>query len=92
VTDLGIELGKSLYVNRHASAGEPRIMADRQRVRLLTMLLGAFFAGGVIGAIGFRAIGYGATIPLAVVLLGLAAVPAVDDVRHALRDERRSDG
>jgi len=27
-----------------------------------------------------------------VVLLGLAAVPAVDDVRHALRDERRSDG
>jgi uncharacterized membrane protein YoaK (UPF0700 family) len=92
VTDLGIELGKSLYVNRHAIAGEPRIMADRQRVRLLTMLLGAFFAGGVIGAVGFRAIGYGATIPLAVVLLGLAAVPAVDDVRRALRDERRSDG
>jgi len=27
-----------------------------------------------------------------VVLLGLAAVPAVDDVRRALRDERRSDG
>ena len=87
VTDIGIELGKSLYVNRHAVAGEPRVMADRTRLALLAGLLVAFVSGGVIGALGFRAIGFRATIPLAVVLLALAAVPAVDDVRRALRNE-----
>jgi len=83
VTDIGIELGKCVYVNRHEITGPPPVLADRSRLRLLTMLLSAFFSGGVIGALGFRA-----TIPLAVVLLGLAIVPAVDDVRSALRDER----
>lgn len=87
VTDIGIELGTYVYVNRHETAGGPRVLADRKRLRLLTMLLTAFFSGGVIGALGFRAIGYGATIPLAVVLLSLAAVPAVDDVRSALRND-----
>ena len=88
VTDIGIELGKYLYVNRHEIAGEPRVMADRNRMRMLVLLLGAFFSGGVIGAIGFRAIGYSTTVPLALVLLTLAAVPAVDDVRNAFRDDR----
>ena len=92
VTDIGIELGKYVYVNRHEIAGEPRVLADRRRLRLLTMLLTAFFSGGVIGALGFRTLGYSATIPLAVVLLSLAAVPAVDDVRSALREERDRDG
>jgi hypothetical protein len=62
------------------------------RAKLPTPSVAVVRLQGVIGAVGFRAIGYGATIPLAVVLLGLAAVPAVDDVRRALRDERRSDG
>ncbi|WP_411280428.1 YoaK family protein [Gemmatimonas sp.] len=88
VTDIGIELGKYVYVNRHESSAAPRVMADRRRLKLLTMLLASFFSGGVLGAIGFRSIGYSATIPLAVVLLTLAAVPAFDDVRSALRDER----
>ena len=88
VTDIGIELGKYFYVNRHDLAGEPRVLADRKRLRLLTMLFTAFFSGGVIGALGFRAIGNSATIPLALVLLTLAAVPAVDDVRSALRNDR----
>ena len=88
VTDIGIELGKYVYVNRHDVAGVPRVMADRRRLAVLCMLLAAFFSGGVIGAIGFRAIGYSATIPLALVLLALAAVPAFDDVRSALWDAR----
>jgi len=90
VTDIGIELGKYAYVNRHEIAGEPRVMADRKRLKVLTMLLAAFFSGGVIGALGFRTVGYSATIPLALVLLTLAAVPAFDDVRNAIRDERGS--
>lgn len=91
VTDIGIELGKFAYVNRHDVAGVPRVprvMADRRRLAVLCMLLAAFFSGGVIGAFGFRAIGYSATIPLALVLLALAAVPAFDDVRSALWDAR----
>jgi len=91
VTDIGIELGKYVYVNRHDLPGEPRVMADRKRLKVLSMLLAAFFSGGMVGALGFRAIGYSATIPLALVLLTLAAVPAFDDVRSALRDERVSD-
>ena len=33
-------------------AGQPRVLADRKRLRLLTMLLSAFFSGGVVGALG----------------------------------------
>jgi uncharacterized membrane protein YoaK (UPF0700 family) len=45
----------------------------------------AFVAGGVIGAIGFKFIGYALTIPLALLLVLLAAVPAIDDLRVYLR-------
>ncbi len=78
VTDIGIELGKLLYVNRRDG---DRVMADRERLRLLLVLLFAFFVGGVLGAAGFHAFGYIATVPLALVLIGLAAVPIVDDLR-----------
>jgi uncharacterized membrane protein YoaK (UPF0700 family) len=90
VTDIGIELGKYVYVNRHPRAGLTRVTADRRRMRMLVLLLGAFFGGGVIGAVGFRAIGYSTTLPLALVLLTLAAVPAVDDVRSVFRVDRNS--
>ena len=81
VTDIGIELGKLLYVNRRASPEGERVVADRGRLRLLLMLLSGFFVGGVLGAAGFHALGYVATVPLALVLVGLAAVPVVDDIR-----------
>lgn len=82
VTDIGIELGKGVYVNR--AAGVPAVQADRTRLRVLSLLLLAFFAGGIAGAFGFSRAGFIATVPLALVLLVLAAVPAVDDVRHAI--------
>lgn len=87
VTDLGIELGKLFYVNRRAMDDNARVVADRVRLRLLTLLLIAFFSGGVFGAIGFQTIGYLATVPLALVLVTLAAVPAIDDIRSAARGE-----
>ena len=74
VTDIGIELGKLVYRN----AG---VRANRPRLRLLALLLGSFFVGGVIGALGFSHLGYLATVPLALVLLALASVPLVDDLR-----------
>lgn len=85
VTDLGIELGKFVYINRRDGAlGEP-VRADRGRVRVLALLLCAFFAGGLLGALGFQRVGYVATVPLALVLGTLAIVPALDDVRETMR-------
>ena len=85
VTDIGIELGKLLYVNRRTTPADARVVADQERQRLLVLLLAAFFARGVMGAAGFHALGYVATVPLALVLVGLAAVPVVDDIRRLSR-------
>ncbi len=81
VTDLGIELGKMFYWNRHHTAkSEQYVAADRDRVLIHGTILGMFFAGGVAGAYGFKAIGFSATVPLAVVLLLFAIIPIVDDI------------
>ena len=85
VTDLGIELGRLLSGRRDDVASAERAVAERNRVLLLSLLLGSFFIGGVVGATAFKALGYIATVPLALVLVGLAAVPILDDVRRALR-------
>lgn len=81
VTDVGIELGKMLYWNRRPVAGESFVQADRQKLVLLGSLLLSFIGGGLAGALGFKHLGFVATVPLAVVLLTLAAVPLVDDMR-----------
>jgi uncharacterized membrane protein YoaK (UPF0700 family) len=81
VTDIGIELGKLFYWNFGAVADwENRVQADRGRLRLLASLLGMFFAGGLVGAFGFKKIGFVATVPLAAILVILAAVPVLDDL------------
>jgi uncharacterized membrane protein YoaK (UPF0700 family) len=80
VTDIGIEIGRLLYWN-HPSAQGPRVLADRRRLFMLAWLVASFFLGGVLGAFGFRHAGYLCTVPLAVVLLVLAGVPAFDDMR-----------
>lgn len=80
VTDLGIELGKLMYFNRAADAGE-QVLADRDRLKVLGGLLACFLAGGVLGAYGFQSLGYVSTVPLAIVLAALAVVPAYDDLQ-----------
>jgi uncharacterized membrane protein YoaK (UPF0700 family) len=80
VTDIGIEIGRLLYWN-HPSAQGPRVLADRRRLFMLAWLVACFFLGGLLGALGFRHAGYLCTVPLAGLLLVLAAVPAFDDVR-----------
>lgn len=79
VTDLGIELGKLLYVNR--TTGLPPVQANRSRLRIHALLVAGFFSGGVAGAIGFKMLGYITTIPLAVLLLILTARPVLQDLR-----------
>jgi uncharacterized membrane protein YoaK (UPF0700 family) len=87
VTDLGIELGKLFYWNR-GTAGDPGVLANRPRLKILAAMLLSFFAGGVFGAVGFKHVGYSLTVPLAVLLVVLAIVPAADDLRAALRRAR----
>ncbi|TMS57809.1 DUF1275 domain-containing protein [Imbroritus primus] len=84
VTDIGIELGKLFYWNRHRHT-TPHVRADREKLRLLLLLVGLFFGGGVAGALGFKHIGFIMTLPLAALLIFMAAVPVFDDMRTRLR-------
>ncbi len=81
ITDIGIELGKLVFWNSSALCEEPRVLADRDHLKILSMLLIAFFLGGLLGAIGFKELGYIATVPLAVLLVILASIPVVDDLQ-----------
>jgi uncharacterized membrane protein YoaK (UPF0700 family) len=80
VTDIGIELGKLVYWNRDTSNPE-RVLADRSKLRLLLLLLGSFFIGGVTGAIGFNRIGLLFSLPFAALLFLLSGPPLLDDLR-----------
>jgi uncharacterized membrane protein YoaK (UPF0700 family) len=85
ITDIGIELGKLLYWNGAGMPDRPPVVADRKRLKTLTLLALSFFVGGVIGALGFKHVGYLSTVPLAVLLIALAGVPAADDLLPRLR-------
>jgi uncharacterized membrane protein YoaK (UPF0700 family) len=81
VTDIGIELGKLFYWNIGDTATTgTKVRADRGRLRLLSTLLGMFLAGALAGAFGFKHAGFIVTVPLAAILVVLAAVPVIDDV------------
>ena len=80
VTDIGIELGKLCYWNSRRAPERRRVVSDRRRLAILTLLAGSFFAGGIVGAFGFKHAGYVATLPLAFALIAVAIVPAVDDL------------
>jgi uncharacterized membrane protein YoaK (UPF0700 family) len=79
VTDLGIELGKMLYVNRLHLATP--VVANRHKLRLHSKLIGSFFVGGLLGALGFKSLGFITTVPLAIVLLLLVWRPVLNDAR-----------
>jgi uncharacterized membrane protein YoaK (UPF0700 family) len=81
VTDIGIELGKLLYWNLSADGpGVSAVRADRSKLFLLASLLGMFFIGGLVGAMGFKYVGFISTVPLSAFLIVLAVVPLVDDL------------
>jgi uncharacterized membrane protein YoaK (UPF0700 family) len=85
VTDIGIELGKMAYWNRSSPDARVPVRADTARLAGLAALGASFFMGALAGALGFRYAGYAATVPLAAILVLLAAVPTLDDVVAALR-------
>ena len=71
VTDVGIELGRVLYRNAAGTLPQDRVVASWNKLR---------FLGGVAGALRFEHLGYISTAPLAMLLVVLAVVPAIDDV------------
>ena len=83
VTDIGIALGRIVLSGRQPSdkqAAETR--AELAKIRLLGSLIALFFLGGVTGALGFKQLGFWFTLPLAGVLVLLAVMPLLDDVRR----------
>ncbi len=70
VTDVGIELGRAAY----GKTFDVNITADRSKLKLLLRLLSVFFIGGLIGALGYGAAGHLFSLPMAAILLGLAAI------------------
>ncbi|WP_027474983.1 YoaK family protein [Curvibacter gracilis] len=82
VTDLGIELGKMLYWNGAATGATPQVRANRARLKLFASLLGLFTVGGIVGAAGFKHIGFIWVLPLATLLLSLSLPPLLGDLRR----------
>jgi uncharacterized membrane protein YoaK (UPF0700 family) len=82
ITDLGIELGKLLYWNRLVTSGDGQVRADRSKLRLYVGLLSAFMGGGLVGAAGFKYVGFIWVVPLATLLLVLSLPPLVSDLRR----------
>ncbi len=79
VTDIGIELGKMVYINR--SPLPTRVQANQRKLRIHLLLVGAFFTGGLLGALGFKLWGYVTTVPLALLLGLLVSGPLLHDIR-----------
>lgn len=95
ITDLGIELGKLLYWNRRADTPDSGVDAQPAPVRanlfklkLYGTLLLSFFAGGIVGATGFRYLGFVWVLPFATLLLLASLPPLVADVRRPPRRSR----
>lgn len=78
VTDIGIELGKLFYSNRRRhGTGAPLVLADREKLKLLSYFLSSFFLGGVVGALGFNYVGFVFSVPLALLVFALAGPSAL---------------
>ncbi|WP_309679006.1 YoaK family protein [Polaromonas sp.] len=89
ITDLGIELGKLFYWNHSQRPPESRVRANRIKLRLFATLLGMFVAGGLVGAFGFKYVGFIWVLPLALVLLALSLPPLYADLQRILRIRRK---
>jgi len=85
ITDLGIELGKVFYWNRIKTAADSHVRANRIKLKLYSMLLASFMAGGVVGAAGFKYLGFIWVLPMATILLLLSLPPLHADLMRYLR-------
>ena len=89
ITDLGIELGKLFYWNRTGRPLESRVRANHIKLRLYATLLGMFISGGLVGALGFKYVGFIWVVPLALGLLAISLPPLYADWRRQQRRKSR---
>jgi len=84
VTDIGIELGKYIY-----SSGSKALRAEVKfkKLALHSGLVCSFLSGGIIGATAFNIFGTTAAIPFAIILMLMASVPVLDDLRGRKLDK-----
>lgn len=83
VTDMGLEVSRLLYFNVDKEEDERmgRVMGNRKKLVLHSLILVAFFIGGLAGAVGFQYVGFKMTIFLSVILVLLAWRPVLEDIR-----------
>lgn len=84
VTDLGLELGRLVYRNHRLTPPEQRVRANRVALRFYGGLIGMFIVGGIVGATGFKYIGFVWVVPLAALLLALSLPPFRRDLRRSV--------
>jgi len=87
ITDIAIELGKTLYPNR--TPGTDPVRGDPRKLRLLATLVGLFLLGGVAGTLGYLAVGFAFLVPVALLLLVLAYRPVARDLARQRRRPAR---
>lgn len=75
VTDIGIELGKMLYWNKNNHYSMQKVASNRSKLVLHSSLVLAFFSGGLVGALGFKYLGFLTALPLAMLLLLISLAP-----------------
>lgn len=90
LTDIGIELGKLMYKNMRDIGPQQHVLANRSRLQLLLFFVSAFFTGALTGALGYKHLGYFASVPLAAILIGLAITPALDDMYVMVKKRKKA--
>lgn len=82
VTDLGIELGKLVYINDTSMS--TKVLANRPKLRALIWQLCSFMVGGLVGALAFKYLGYTMTLALALMVVVPAVAPVMADAKRRL--------
>jgi uncharacterized membrane protein YoaK (UPF0700 family) len=80
ITDVGMELGKLIYWNRHATPAHAMVRHDRRRIGMAGGLIGMFVLGGIVGALGFSYLGFVCVVPLAALLMAVSVPPLTRDI------------
>jgi len=80
ITDVGMEFGKLLYWNARSSSSAGGVRHDKVRLQRSAGLVAMFVLGGVVGALGFKHLGFICVIPLASLLIVLSVPPLMREI------------
>jgi uncharacterized membrane protein YoaK (UPF0700 family) len=80
ITDVGMEFGKLLYWNARSSSSAGGVRHDKVRLKRSAGLVAMFVLGGVVGALGFKHLGFICVIPLASLLIVLSVPPLMREI------------